>query len=87
MNATPLGMPAHPGTPIDPDLLSATTWVHDIVYMPLVTEFLASARARGCSTAGGERMAVYQAAEALRLITGHAPDTGRMLAHLQELIA
>ena len=86
VNATPLGMPAHPGTPIDPEMLSPRTWVHDIVYMPLVTEFLAAARARGCAAAGGERMAVHQAAEAFRLITGHAPDTGRMVAHLHQLI-
>lgn len=87
VNATPLGMPSHPGTPINPELLSPGAWVHDIVYMPLVTEFLAAARARGCRAVGGERMAVYQAAEALRLITGHTPATERMLRHLQELVA
>lgn len=43
IHATPMGMPAHPGMPVKADLLEQRHWVADIVYMPLVTELLATA--------------------------------------------
>lgn len=53
VNATPLGMLSHPGTSIDPALLHSEQWVSDVVYMPLATELLRAARARGCRTLDG----------------------------------
>ncbi|MEP9383292.1 shikimate dehydrogenase [Nocardioides sp. KR10-350] len=87
VNCTPVGMADHPGLPIDADLLHPRHWVADIVYRPLETPLLAAARSRGCRTLHGGHMAVYQAVDAFRLITGVDPDARRMLAHLRELVA
>ena len=35
VNATPVGMAAHPGSPVPPELLRPDLWVADIVYRPL----------------------------------------------------
>jgi shikimate dehydrogenase len=60
-------------------------WVADIVYRPHQTELLRHAGERGCPTLHGGAMAVFQAAEALRLITGRAPDMDRMYRHFAAL--
>jgi shikimate dehydrogenase len=86
VHATPVGMADHPGLPCDAALLAGRPWVAEIVYRPLDTELLRTARAAGCRTVDGGRMAVHQAAEAFRLFTGHAPDPARMLEHLAELV-
>ncbi len=85
VHATPTGMAAHPGLPIDESLLRKELWVADIVYRPLETALLAAARARGCRVLHGGGMVVLQAAESLRLFTGAEPDADRMLAHFAEL--
>ncbi|MDQ4119342.1 MAG: shikimate dehydrogenase [Actinomycetota bacterium] len=86
VHATPVGMDAHPGSPCDASLLAHRPWVAEIVYRPLDTALLRDARAAGCRTVDGGRMAVHQAAEAFRLFTGHDADPRRMLAHLAELV-
>jgi len=78
VNATPVGMAKHPGTPLSPELLRADQWVADIVYVPIETELLSQARARGCRALDGGGMAVFQAAEAFKLFTGREPDAERM---------
>lgn len=87
VNATPVGMTAHPGMPVDPGLLGAHHWVADIVYRPLETALLRAARSKGCRVLDGGGMAVFQALEAFRLFTGRLPDASRMLAHFKELVA
>ncbi|MER0239899.1 shikimate dehydrogenase [Fulvimarina sp. MAC8] len=76
VNATPMGMAKHPGTAIDPKLLSPDQWVADIVYFPLETELMAAARAKGCRAHSGAGMAVFQAVRAFELFTGRqaCPD-------------
>jgi len=59
--------------------------VADIVYFPLETQLLGTAKARGCRTMSGAGMAVFQAAGAFRLFSGAEPDTNRMRAHFAEL--
>jgi shikimate dehydrogenase len=86
VHATPTGMAEHPGLPLPAKLLRPELWVAEIVYRPLETALLQAARARGCRTLDGGRMAVHQAAEALRLFTGLEPDPARMLRHLAELV-
>ncbi|GAA5148835.1 shikimate dehydrogenase [Pseudonocardia eucalypti] len=86
VHATPVGMAEQPGLPLPPDLLRPALWVAEIVYRPLDTALLRAARAAGCATLDGGRMAVHQAAEALRLFTGADPDPERMLRHLAELV-
>jgi len=69
VNATPVGMKASPGTPLDPALVSAEHLVVDMVYDPLETEFLAAARKKGARTMNGLGMLVYQAASAFEIWT------------------
>ncbi|GAB3392396.1 shikimate dehydrogenase [Amycolatopsis echigonensis] len=86
VHATPVGMAEHPGLPLPVSVLRPELWVAEIVYRPLETALLRAARARGCRTLDGGRMAVHQAAEALRLFSGREPDPARMLRHLAELV-
>jgi shikimate dehydrogenase len=85
INATPMGMDAHPGLPVAAELLRPSLWVAEIVYFPLETALLRAARELGCRTLDGGGMAVFQAAEAFRLFTGIAPDTDRMLRHFASM--
>jgi quinate/shikimate dehydrogenase (NAD+) len=87
VNASPVGMTGHPGTPVAPGLLADRVWVADIVYRPLRTRLLAEAARHGCRTLDGGGMAVFQAVRAFEVFTGRAPDADRMLAHLAELTA
>jgi shikimate dehydrogenase len=87
VHCTPVGMAAHPGVPLDLNLLDARHWVADIVYRPIETELVREARARGCDVLDGGRMAVGQAADAFRIFTGLEADPDRMRAHFLELVA
>lgn len=87
VHCTPVGMAAHPGVPLDLDLLEARHWVADIVYRPIDTELVRGARARGCDVLDGGRMAVGQAADAFRIFTGLDADPDRMRSHFLELVA
>lgn len=87
VHCTPVGMAAHPGVPLDLNLLDARQWVADIVYRPIETELIREARARGCDVLDGGRMAVGQAADAFRIFTGFEADPDRMRAHFLELVA
>jgi shikimate dehydrogenase len=85
VNCTPIGMVAHPGLPLPAALLRPALWVAEIVYFPLETELLRTARALGCRTRDGGGMAVFQAAEAFRLFTRITPDSERMLRHFASM--
>jgi shikimate dehydrogenase len=87
VHCTPVGMAAHPGTPLDMALVEPRHWVADIVYRPIETELVRESRAKGCQVLDGGRMAVGQAADAFRIFTGLEPDAERMRAHFLELIA
>lgn len=87
VNCTPVGMTKLPGMPLPPILLHKRLWVADIVYFPLETELLRTARALGCRTLDGGGMAVFQAVGAFRLFTGREPDAARMLRHFAEMSA
>lgn len=80
VNATPIGMAAHPGTPFPPAWLDPRLWVSDVIYFPRETDLLRQARAIGCPTLDGGGMAVFQAAHAFDLFTGRTADRARMLA-------
>ncbi|MGB3441430.1 MAG: shikimate dehydrogenase [Actinophytocola sp.] len=85
VHATPTGMVGHPGLPLPAELLSQDLWVVDIVYRPLETELLAAARDRGCRVLDGGRMAVFQAVDTFRIITGREPDADRMHHHFDSI--
>ena len=85
IQATPVGMDAHPGLPVDPRLLRLDHWVADIIYFPLETELVHRARAVGCRVMTGGAMAVHQHAAAFRLLTGRPADIRRMQEHFESL--
>ena len=85
VNATPVGMAQHPGTPFPAELLRPDLWVADIVYFPLETELLAAARAAGCRRLPGLGMAVFQAVRAYELFTGKKPDPARLRRTFESL--
>nr|WP_306886305.1 shikimate dehydrogenase [Amorphus orientalis] len=80
VNASPVGMDAHPGIPVPVDALRPDHWVADIIYFPLETELLATARRLGCAVLPGSGMALFQAVRAFELFTGRKPDIERMRA-------
>lgn len=86
VHVTPVGMAEHPGVAFDPELLARHTWVSEVVYRPLETELVRRSRAHGLATLDGGLMAVGQAIDSIRLITGMEPDRDRMLAHFHELV-
>jgi shikimate dehydrogenase len=87
VHATPVGMAAHPGLPLPIDALHPGLWVADIVYRPLETELIRTARDLGCAVLEGGGMVVFQAAEAFRLFTGLEPCAERMLEDFQHIIS
>jgi shikimate dehydrogenase len=87
VNATPVGMAAHPGLPLPAELIQPKLWIAEVVYFPLETELLRIARDRGCRTVDGGGMLVYQAAEAFRLFTGREPDVEAMFEDYRGLVA
>jgi shikimate dehydrogenase len=87
VNATPVGMHGHPGSALPTELLRSDMWVSDVVYFPLETELVATARSRGCRVLPGGGMAVHQAVGAFEYFTGRTPDADRMTRHFAELTA
>lgn len=85
VNATPIGMVGHPGTPFDASALTPRHWVADVVYRPLETQLVKAALAAGCRVLDGGWMAVAQAADSFELFTGRRADRARLRAHFLEL--
>lgn len=79
INSTSLGMsPAKDVMPIEESLLNPPLTVADIVYNPLETRLLKTARARGCNIVFGLGMLIYQGAAAFKLFTGVDPLVDEM---------
>jgi len=72
VNATSLGLKEADGLPLDVMAfpLSRADGVFDMIYRPVETPLLRTARAAGCRTANGLGMLLYQGAAALELWTG-----------------
>lgn len=85
IHATPTGMAEHPGLPLPVDLLRPDLWVAEIVYFPLETELLRTARSLGCRTVDGGHMVVFQAAAAIEIFTGRKVDGERMQRHFEAM--
>jgi shikimate dehydrogenase len=86
INTTPVGMAKVPGSPVPKELLRPDLWVAEIIYFPFETDLLRDARAIGCRTLTGGGMAVFQAVNAFRLITGAEPDAERMQRHFATMV-
>jgi shikimate dehydrogenase len=71
INATPLGMfPNTENSPCAPSLIEKCGSVYDLVYNPIETNFVKTARKFGKKAASGLGMLVYQAAAAQTIWTG-----------------
>ena len=84
VNTTSLGMHGQPRLEIDVGLLPDDAVVADLVYVPLKTELLAAARARGLKTADGLGMLLHQAVRGFELWFGRRPQVTSELRALVE---
>jgi shikimate dehydrogenase len=84
VNTTSLGMHGQPRIEIDVALLPAGAVVADLVYVPLQTELLAAAEARGLKTADGLGMLLHQAVRGFELWFGRRPQVTAELRALVE---
>jgi len=74
VNCTSLGMTGQPPLDIDLGPLPNHAVVADLVYAPLETALLATARARGLATADGLGMLLHQAVRGFQLWFGVRPE-------------
>lgn len=84
VNTTSLGMKGQPPLQIDLSALPADAVVADLVYVPLETELLAAAKARGLRTADGLGMLLHQAVRGFDLWFGARPHVTAELRALVE---
>jgi len=95
VNATAVGMaPLTDDTPLPSHWLAATSscldnrqLVCDIIYNPATTQLMREAAARGCRTANGLGMVIYQGAAAFTIWTGQAAPIAEMRATILEFSA
>lgn len=84
INTTSLGMVGQPPLTIDIDSLKSTAVVADIVYAPLVTDFLRRAERRGHTIVPGLGMLLHQAVGGFELWHGVKPKVTSALFALVE---
>ncbi len=86
VDATPLGL--KPGEPmsIDPEWLSPSTFVYDLVYDPPETPLLRRAKERGCRTQNGIGMLLYQGCIAFEIWTGLPAPVEEMRKALEQAV-
>ena len=74
INTTALGMVGKPEFRVPLDALSPEAVVTDIVYTPLETDLLKSAKAAGCRTVDGLGMLLHQAVPGFEAWFGRRPE-------------
>jgi shikimate dehydrogenase len=84
VNTTSLGMKGQPLLQVDVGKLPSHALVADLVYVPLQTALLATARARGLKTADGLGMLLHQAVRGFELWFGQRPEVTPELRALVE---
>ncbi len=84
VNTTSLGMKGQPALPLDVSVLRPDAAVADLVYVPLETELLKAAKARGLRTADGLGMLLHQAVRGFELWFGQRPQVTPELRALVE---
>jgi len=67
INATPVGMHAYSGDPLDGCAPKGIRYAMDAIYTPLMTEFLANAKREGAQIVTGRDLCVYQAANSFEI--------------------
>lgn len=84
VNTTSLGMHGQGGLVVDVGRLPAGAVVADLVYVPLETELLKAAKARGLRTADGLGMLLHQAVRGFELWFGQRPQVTSELRAIVE---
>jgi shikimate dehydrogenase len=84
VNATSLGMKNQPALEIDLSALPEHAIVTDLIYAPLETKLLATAKARGLRTVDGLGMLLHQAVRGFSLWFGVRPQVTAVLRGLVE---
>lgn len=79
VNATSMGMQGKQPLRLPLDALSADSVVTDLVYTPLMTDFLIEAQSRGCEVVDGLGMLLHQAAPGFERWFGHRPEVDEAL--------
>ena len=87
LNATPVGMVGHDGTPLPPDAMPARGWAFDAVYTPVNTAFLVDAAAAGLTTISGYELFIGQGVDAWHLFAELPLDESRLRADLAAGVA
>jgi shikimate dehydrogenase len=90
VNCTTVGMKyssSEGQSPLAPGLIPEGALVYDLVYNPLETPLLRTAKAAGASTLGGLPMLVYQGAAAFQLWTGREAPLDIMLSAAKKALA
>jgi shikimate dehydrogenase len=84
VNTTTLGMAGQPELEADIGRLPSHAIVADLVYVPLVTPLIQSAKAKGLRTADGLGMLLHQAVRGFELWFGRKPEVTAELRALAE---
>ena len=84
VNTTTLGMAGQPELEADVGRLPSHAIVADLVYVPLVTPLIETARAKGLRTADGLGMLLHQAVRGFELWFGKKPEVTAELRALAE---
>ncbi|MFV0408465.1 MAG: shikimate dehydrogenase [Paracoccus sp. (in: a-proteobacteria)] len=79
VNTTSMGMSGQPPFRVPLDALAQGTLVTDLVYAPLMTDFLIQARERGCEIVDGLGMLLHQAAPGFERWFGRRPEVDEAL--------
>lgn len=87
LNATPVGMVGHDGTPLPPDAMPTRGWAFDAVYTPVSTTFLTDAAAAGLTVISGYELFIGQGVDAWRLFADLPLDEPRLRADLAAGVA
>jgi shikimate dehydrogenase len=88
MNATSLGLRPDDPSPLDEKQFAPgqARAVYDMIYRPVETALLKSARGAGCKTANGLGMLLYQGAKAFEIWTGRPAPVDVMRKALEQNI-
>lgn len=82
VNATPVGMIGHDGTPLAAEAMGDARWAFDAVYTPSDTRFLRDAALAGAAPISGYELFIGQGVDAWRLFSGLPLDEARLRADL-----
>ncbi|MCX7918569.1 MAG: shikimate dehydrogenase [bacterium] len=87
VNATPIGMQPEDPLLIQPEWLNKELKVFDLIYNPLETKLVRTAKERGCSATNGLRMLIEQGAAAFEIWTGIQPPVEIMQQAILDYLA